>query len=241
MVGMVVLAAYRATTRAARDGADELFDTCPAAPATRTAGFLLSAAVPVATLGVFLAVLATAVAFRSPFAARGARRRQRRRCPRCSRPRRRRRRPRSGPRPVGALRARSGGHRRAHRLHRHRRRQRILPPRLEAVGPAVHRPSGELAVTGVRRQGGVLASPVADRPHRRRRHRGRGPSSPGPAGGAGRGGGRRRRAGRRDRGDRPDAGGLGRPDRRSRRQPGTAPGLCGDGRARRGVRLPVPS
>jgi hypothetical protein len=67
LVGMVVLAAYRATTRAARDGADELFETCPTAPATRTAGFLLSAAVPVATLGVFLAVLATAVAFKSPF------------------------------------------------------------------------------------------------------------------------------------------------------------------------------
>ena len=66
MIGMVVLAAYRATTRAARDGADELFETCPAAPATRTAGFLLSAAVPVATLGVFLAVMATAVQFRSP-------------------------------------------------------------------------------------------------------------------------------------------------------------------------------
>lgn len=67
LVGMVVLTAYRATTRAARDGAEELFETCPTAPATRTAGFLLSAAVPVATLGVFLAVLATAVAFKSPF------------------------------------------------------------------------------------------------------------------------------------------------------------------------------
>jgi len=66
LVGMVVLAAYRATTRAARDGADELFETCPTAPATRTAGFLLSAAVPVATLAVFLAVMATAVWFKSP-------------------------------------------------------------------------------------------------------------------------------------------------------------------------------
>ena len=66
LVGMVVLAAYRATTRAARDGADELFETCPTAPVTRTAGFLLSAAVPVATLGVFLAVMTTAVWFKSP-------------------------------------------------------------------------------------------------------------------------------------------------------------------------------
>lgn len=66
LVGMVVLASYRATTRAARDGADELFETCPTAPGTRTAGFLLSAAVPVATLGVFLAVMAIAVWFKSP-------------------------------------------------------------------------------------------------------------------------------------------------------------------------------
>jgi hypothetical protein len=66
MVGTVVVAAYRATTRAARDGADELFETCPTAPATRTAGFLLSAAVPVAALTGFLAVLAAAVAFRAP-------------------------------------------------------------------------------------------------------------------------------------------------------------------------------
>ena len=103
MIGMVVLAAYRATTRAARDGAEELFDTCPAAPGTRTAGFLLSAAVPVATLGVFLAVLATAVASRAPLlhGALGAQRRPGARCPR---PRRRRRRPRRGPRAVGALR-----------------------------------------------------------------------------------------------------------------------------------------
>jgi hypothetical protein len=68
LVGMVVLAAYRATTRAARDGADELFETCPTAPTTRTAGFLLSAAVPVTTLAVFLAAMITAVWFNSPLA-----------------------------------------------------------------------------------------------------------------------------------------------------------------------------
>ncbi|MGK2949044.1 MAG: hypothetical protein ACSLFP_10745 [Acidimicrobiales bacterium] len=61
LVGMVVLASHRAVTRAARDGADELFDTCPAAPATRTAGFLLAAPLPMAVITVFLVVLGIAV------------------------------------------------------------------------------------------------------------------------------------------------------------------------------------
>ena len=61
MVGMVVLAVHRAVTRAARDHADELFDTCPTVPATRTAGFLLSAPLPMAILGGFLVVLGFAV------------------------------------------------------------------------------------------------------------------------------------------------------------------------------------
>jgi hypothetical protein len=46
LVGMVVLGVHRALTRAARDRADELFETCPASPGTRTAGFLLSASLP---------------------------------------------------------------------------------------------------------------------------------------------------------------------------------------------------
>jgi hypothetical protein len=61
LVGMVVLAVHRAVTRAARDRTDELFDSCPTAPATRTAGFLLSAPLPMAILGGFLVVLGFAV------------------------------------------------------------------------------------------------------------------------------------------------------------------------------------
>ena len=61
MVGMVVLAVHRAATRAARDDADELFDTCPTVPATRTAGLLLSAPLPMAILGGFLVVFGFAV------------------------------------------------------------------------------------------------------------------------------------------------------------------------------------
>lgn len=61
MVGMVVLALHRAVTRAARDGADEVFDACPTGPPTRTAGFLLAAVLPVTALAVFLVALGFAV------------------------------------------------------------------------------------------------------------------------------------------------------------------------------------
>jgi hypothetical protein len=61
LVGMVVLAVHRAVTRAARDRADELFDTCPTLPATRTAGLLCSAPLPMAILVGFLVVLGLAV------------------------------------------------------------------------------------------------------------------------------------------------------------------------------------
>ena len=53
LVGMVVIAAHRAVTRARRDGTAELFETCPLAERTRTVGHLLTAWVPVATLAVF--------------------------------------------------------------------------------------------------------------------------------------------------------------------------------------------
>ncbi|MDQ1500307.1 MAG: hypothetical protein QOI86_3647 [Actinomycetota bacterium] len=66
MVGLVVLAAHRCVTRAARDGADEIFDACPTAAETRTAGFLLSAATPLVTLAVFFAVLEIALTVRAP-------------------------------------------------------------------------------------------------------------------------------------------------------------------------------
>lgn len=55
MAGMAVIVAHRAMTRGRRDGADELFDTCPLAPATRTVGHLLTAWVVVAALAAFCA------------------------------------------------------------------------------------------------------------------------------------------------------------------------------------------
>jgi hypothetical protein len=60
-----VLAGQRAVTRDARDGTEELFDSCPVTAPTRTVGFLLSAVTPVVTLVAFLAVLAGCIAWRS--------------------------------------------------------------------------------------------------------------------------------------------------------------------------------
>jgi hypothetical protein len=65
LVGMTAFAAHRAVTRAARDGADELFESCPLPAATRTIGFLLSAVMPVVSLVVFLALFAALLAWRS--------------------------------------------------------------------------------------------------------------------------------------------------------------------------------
>ena len=62
LVGMVVLAMHRSATRAPRDGADELLDTCPTDPQTRTAGLLLAAALPMAALAAYLVGLGFAVA-----------------------------------------------------------------------------------------------------------------------------------------------------------------------------------
>jgi len=65
LVGMSVLAGHRAVTRARRDGAEELLDTCPTPQVTRTIGFLLAAAVPLATIVAFLAALVTTSVVRS--------------------------------------------------------------------------------------------------------------------------------------------------------------------------------
>jgi hypothetical protein len=66
LVGMTVVGAHRAVTRAHRDGVEELLGTCPVPETTRTVGFLLSAVTPVSALVVFLAVGAAALAMRSP-------------------------------------------------------------------------------------------------------------------------------------------------------------------------------
>ncbi len=66
LVGMSVLAAHRAVTRARRDHADELFDTCPADATTRTVGFLVSAVAPALVLAVYLSILFSINTVRSP-------------------------------------------------------------------------------------------------------------------------------------------------------------------------------
>lgn len=60
-VGMVVIALHRATTRPERDGASELYATCPTSATTRTAGLLSVAWVPTVTLIAFLGVLYVAL------------------------------------------------------------------------------------------------------------------------------------------------------------------------------------
>lgn len=67
LVGMTVVGAHRAVTRARRDGVDELLGTCPVPEATRTLGFLLSAVTPTIALATFLTVGAVTLYFRSPY------------------------------------------------------------------------------------------------------------------------------------------------------------------------------
>lgn len=74
LVGMTVLAVHRNVTRARRDGADELFDTCPTSLETRTWGFLATAWVSAVVGGAFylsyIAILAgRGVDFDGPFGA----------------------------------------------------------------------------------------------------------------------------------------------------------------------------
>lgn len=65
LVGMVVIGAHRAVTRAARDGADEIFESCPVPATIRTTGFLLAAVAPVSALVVFMAALGATSAVRN--------------------------------------------------------------------------------------------------------------------------------------------------------------------------------
>lgn len=65
LVGMVVLASHRGITRARRDNADELFDTCPTMPIMRTWGALGAAWVPVVALVLFFVAFGSTTAVRS--------------------------------------------------------------------------------------------------------------------------------------------------------------------------------
>lgn len=61
LAGMVVLAAFRARTRARRDGVEELFETCPTSQPTRTLGHLLTGWAPAVTAVAFAVAMAVAV------------------------------------------------------------------------------------------------------------------------------------------------------------------------------------
>lgn len=65
LVGMAVLASRRALTRADRDGAAELFGSCPTTAATRTWGALTAAPVPMVALAVFSAAYLAVVRYSS--------------------------------------------------------------------------------------------------------------------------------------------------------------------------------
>ena len=62
LCGMVIVATHRNVTRAHRDHADELYDSCPASPAQRVGGHLLTAIVPIAVSTLFVASTLIAVA-----------------------------------------------------------------------------------------------------------------------------------------------------------------------------------
>lgn len=61
LAGLLVLGAHRARTRSTRDGAQELFDSCPTTEGTRTAGHLLTAGVGAAAGLAFVGILTAMV------------------------------------------------------------------------------------------------------------------------------------------------------------------------------------
>lgn len=66
LAGMTILAAHRAATRPARDGTEELFESCPTEPVVRTIALLRTAAVPVGVFTVFLFAYSIALYLGSP-------------------------------------------------------------------------------------------------------------------------------------------------------------------------------
>lgn len=65
LVGMSIVASFRGRTRGRRDGVEELFVTCPASDATRTAGHLVTAGLAVVVLVGSVALLVGAVMSRA--------------------------------------------------------------------------------------------------------------------------------------------------------------------------------
>ena len=66
LVGMAVLASHQAATRAHRDRTIELFECCPTASRTRSAGAMFAAWVPAAALAVFFVTFLASVDLFSP-------------------------------------------------------------------------------------------------------------------------------------------------------------------------------
>lgn len=64
MVGLTVIGVHAAVTRERRDGAAELFSSCPVSPAVRTAAHLRTAWVPVVSILAFLGVFGLASVWR---------------------------------------------------------------------------------------------------------------------------------------------------------------------------------
>ena len=62
LCGMVIVATHRNVTRAKRDHAEELYDSCPASSAQRVGGHLLTAIVPIAVSTLFVTSTLVAVA-----------------------------------------------------------------------------------------------------------------------------------------------------------------------------------
>jgi hypothetical protein len=66
LAGMSILAVHRAVTRPARDGTDELFESCPTEPVVRAVALLRTAVIPVAVFAVFLVCYGLALYLGSP-------------------------------------------------------------------------------------------------------------------------------------------------------------------------------
>jgi hypothetical protein len=63
LCGMTIIATHRNVTRARRDGAQELYDSCPASTAQRTGAHLFTAVVPIAAATVFVTITLVGAAF----------------------------------------------------------------------------------------------------------------------------------------------------------------------------------
>lgn len=66
LAGMTIIAVHRAATRPARDGTEELFESCPTEPVVRAGALLRTAIVPLAVFAGFLVAYGATLTFTSP-------------------------------------------------------------------------------------------------------------------------------------------------------------------------------